>query len=50
MSKADIWPLLPRRARLRLRFERTIDRIAGWLCDHRHDRLALLLWRAFRLI
>lgn len=45
----DLADLLPRRVRLRLWWERRIDRVAFWLLVHRRDRLAVLLWKAFRL-
>jgi hypothetical protein len=41
--------LLPRRTRARLWLTKGIDRAAGWLIDHGHDRLAILFWRVFRL-
>jgi hypothetical protein len=45
----SLLPLLPWPVRLRLRWERTVDRAACWLCDHRHVDAAVLLWRACRL-
>jgi hypothetical protein len=43
-------PRLPLRVRLRLRRERRIDRIAGWLVDRGWEAWAMRLWRLFRLI
>lgn len=37
---------LPRRVRLRLWRDRHIDRFAGWLLKHGHERLALWVWKA----
>jgi hypothetical protein len=42
-------PRLPRRVRLRLWRDRRIDASADWLIRRRYERLAILLWRAFRL-
>lgn len=42
-------PRLPRRIRRRLRAQRAIDSVAGWLVDHQHPLPAECLWRACRM-
>jgi hypothetical protein len=39
-------PALRRRTRLRLAVTRRIDKTCGWLCEHGHDTVAVLIWRA----
>jgi hypothetical protein len=40
---------LPLKTRLRLRATRRVDGLAGWLCGHGMEAVAVGLWRLCRL-
>lgn len=45
-SRMTVFPPLPRRVRLRLRFHRRVDDVAYWLVCHGHCTAARRLWQA----